>query len=61
MVVGLFGYTPLLRRQIVVLEYRGHASQEYRMLESRGRRLGILIAVLVLVIISLMVTERAVG
>lgn len=57
LLVGLRGYAPLLRRQISVLERSGHASPEYREVESRARVVGILLAVLVVVIVFLMVTK----
>ena len=58
-VVGLFGYTPVLRRQIAALESGGPDSPEYRALSTRGVRLGALLAVLVLIIVFLMVTKPA--
>ena len=58
-VLGLLGYTPLLRRQIAVLDGPGPSSAEYRRLSSRGTLLGALIAVVVLAIIFLMVMRPA--
>src|SRR5262245_10034416 len=55
--VGLFVYTPLLRRQIAVLESGGAVSAEFRTLAVRGRTIGIVLAVDVVVIVFLMVTK----
>src|SRR5262245_45241478 len=38
--LGLFAYTPTLRRQIAVLETSGPSSAEFRSLSDRGRTLG---------------------
>lgn len=56
-VLGLLGYSPVLRRQIEVLEVQGPDSLEFRSLAGRARMIGILLAVLVVVIIFLMVTK----
>ena len=59
-VVALLGfliYTPTLRRQIDVLQAEGRDSPEYQMLSNRGRNVGIVMAVIVVVIIFLMVTK----
>ena len=56
-VLGLAGYTPLLRREIAVLEAEGPDSPAYQRLSGRGTLLGALIAVVVLVITFLMVTK----
>ncbi len=56
-ILGLLGYTPALRRQIVVLESAGPDSPEYRALAARAMRLGILLAIFVLIIVVLMVTK----
>lgn len=58
-VLGLLGYTPVLRRQIAVLESAGPDSAEYGVLAARARRLGIMLAVFVLAIVVLMVTKPA--
>ena len=55
--MGLFLYTPTLRRQIEVLQAEGRDSPTYQALSNRGRTLGIIMAVLVTVIIFLMVTK----
>jgi len=55
--LGLGGYTPLLRRQIALLESQGPHSPEYENLSRRGTLLGVLISIVVLIIIFLMVTK----
>jgi uncharacterized membrane protein len=57
--VGLRGYTPVLRRQIETLERSGPDTPEYLELAARGMRLGIVLAVVVVVIVFLMVTKPA--
>jgi len=59
LVVGLRGYTPVLRQQIAVLESGGPEAPEYQRLARRGLRLGVMLAVLVVVIVFLMVTKPA--
>lgn len=56
-VVGLVVYTPTLRKQIRTLEAEGPDSPDFARLSSRGRLLGILLAVDVLAIVFLMVTK----
>jgi len=58
-VVGLGVYTPTLRDQIRVLESEGPGSEEYKRLSSRGRTLGIVLGIIVVVIVFLMVTKPA--
>jgi len=58
-VVGLGVYTPTLRDQIRVLESEGPGSDEYQRLSSRGRTLGIVLGIIVIVIVFLMVTKPA--
>jgi hypothetical protein len=53
----LHAYTPTLRKQIAALESGGHESPEYRAIAFRGRIVGIVLAIDVLVIVFLMVTE----
>ncbi len=55
--LGLFGYTPTLRRQIQALDGAGFASPSYQALARRGTMLGIALAVLVVVIVFLMVVK----
>lgn len=57
--IGALGYTPTLRRQIALLESGGGGSAEYRSLANRGRLLGIVLAVIVVVIVFLMVVKPA--
>jgi len=56
-ILGLFGYTPTLRRQIQLVESPGPDSSEYRTVAGRGTILGILLAVLAITIIYLMVIK----
>ena len=58
-VVGLGVYTPTLRDQIRVLESEGPGSGEYQRLAARGRTLGIVLGIIVVVIVFLMVTKPA--
>jgi len=60
LVLGLLGYTPLLRRQIAALRAGGPDSPAYRSAERQARGLGIALAVLVVAIVFLMVTKPAV-
>lgn len=53
--IGLFLYTPTLRRQIEALEKSGPESPEYRALDRRGRVVGISVSVVVLAILVMMV------
>jgi len=55
--VGLGVYTPTLRDQIRVLESEGPGSEEYQRLASRGRTVGIVLGIIVIVIVYLMVTK----
>lgn len=59
-VVGLFVYTPTLRRQVEALSSAGPGSAEFRGLSTRGTIVGITLAVDVLVIVFLMVTKPTV-
>ncbi|MDQ3932032.1 MAG: DUF2269 domain-containing protein [Actinomycetota bacterium] len=56
-VIGVAGYTPVLRRQIRALEEAGPESAEFRRLSKRGQVLGGILGVLVMVIVFLMVTK----
>ena len=58
--LGLFGYTPTLRRQIQLVENGGQSSPEYAALARRGTILGIVLAVLVVVIVFFMVVKPGV-
>jgi uncharacterized membrane protein len=55
--LGLLGYTPTLRRQIQLLGSEGAASPAYQAMARRGRSIGILLAVVVLIITYLMVVK----
>ena len=57
--VGFFGYTPTLRKQIALAESVGADDEGYTAAAWRGTYLGIFAAVLVLVIIILMVFKPA--
>ncbi|MDQ7843016.1 MAG: DUF2269 family protein [Armatimonadota bacterium] len=57
LLLGLLGYTPLLRRQIALLSAGGPASPEYRTAERRARLVGTALAVLVVAIVFLMVVK----
>ncbi len=56
-VIGLFLYTPTLRRQIAAYESGGAQTQEFTALGNRGRMLGMALAVIVIAIIILMVVK----
>ncbi len=60
LIVGFGVYTPTLRRQIALLESAGPTSASYLAAASRGRTVGILLAVVALVIVFLMVAKPAV-
>ena len=57
--VGLGVYTPTLRDQIRVLENEGPGSDEYQRLAARGRTVGIILGIIVIVIVYLMVAKPA--
>jgi len=57
--IGLGVYTPTLRDQIRVLESQGPETAEYQLLAGRGRRIGILLGIIVIAIVYLMVTKPA--
>jgi uncharacterized membrane protein len=57
LVMGLTVYSPLLRRQIAVLDADGPASIEFQQLSARARTVGIGLGVIVAVIIGLMVLK----
>jgi uncharacterized membrane protein len=59
MFVGLGVFTPTLRVLIRVLESDGPGSEEYHRLSARGRTVGIVLALIVVVIVFLMVTKPA--
>src|SRR2546423_7733284 len=55
--LGFFVYTPTVRNQIHALETAGPESDDYKRYSSSARFLGILLAVIVVVIVFLMVTQ----
>jgi uncharacterized membrane protein len=56
-VVAIFVYSPTLREQIRLMDSTGPATPEYARAAARGRVVGILLAVAVVVIVFLMVTK----
>ena len=58
--LGLFGYTPTLRRQIQLAESGSLNSPEYAAVAQRGTILGIILAVVVVAIVFLMVVKPGV-
>ena len=54
---GLFGYTPVLRNQILLFEAGKSDSEEFQRLSKRGAVIGVLLALDVLTIEFLMVTK----
>ena len=59
LLLGLFGYSPTLRKQISLAESVGADSDEYKAVAWRGTILGIVAALIVLFIIYLMVFQPA--
>jgi len=57
--IGFLGYTPTLRKQIELAEREGPDGEGYKATAWRGTVLGIIAAVIVLAIISLMVFKPA--
>lgn len=57
--LGLFGYTPTLRRQIQLAETVGPDAPEYRAIARRGVVLGSALAVLAVALVFLMVVKPA--
>ena len=55
--VGLLGYTPTLKAQILLLERGGPKSPEYLREARRGQRLGAITGVIVVLILILMVLK----
>jgi uncharacterized membrane protein len=55
--IGLFLFTPNLRRQIRLLEDEGLKSAKYKAVARRGKKLGVVLGVLVMMIIFLMVVK----
>jgi uncharacterized membrane protein len=59
--LGLFVFSPLARRQAAALEAAGPTSETYLALAGRARLFGILVSADVLVIVFLMVTKPTLG
>ena len=57
LLLGLFVYTPVFRRQIQLLDSEGFQSPGYQAASSRGTVLGIVLTVLVVAIVFLMVVK----
>ncbi len=57
--IGLFGYSPTLGKQIALAEGVGADSKEYKAVAWRGAFIGILAGLIVLIIIYLMVFQPA--
>ncbi len=55
--IAAFGYTPVLKRQIEVLDRDGFNSPAYKAIAGRGTRLGMVLAVLAMLIVFLMVVK----
>ena len=55
--VGMFGYTPMLSRQITILDTKGFLSPHYQDLARHGKILGIILSCLVTAIVFLMVVK----
>jgi hypothetical protein len=57
--LGLLGYTPTLKKQILLLQSARPDSREYKTLAGRGTIMGIVLGVLTLGIVVLMVLKPA--
>ena len=57
--LGAFGYTPIVKRQIQLLDSEGFKSPNYQAVADRARLLGILVGVDVIIIVFLMVVKPA--
>jgi len=55
--MGAFGYTPVVKEQIRVLDKEGFDSPNYQAISKRGRLLGILVGIDVIIIVFLMVVK----
>lgn len=55
--LGLFGYTPSLRRQIQALDSQGFDSPAYQAQAHRGTRLGVILVLMAVAIVFLMVAK----
>jgi uncharacterized membrane protein len=57
--LGLFGFTPIFRQQIQLLDSEGFDSPNYQAVSKRSRLLGIVVGVDVVIIVFLMVVKPA--
>jgi uncharacterized membrane protein len=57
--LGVFGYSPVIKRQIQVLDGEGSESPNYEAVAKQGRLLGIVTGIDVIVIVFLMVVKPA--
>ncbi len=57
--LGAFGYTPIVKRQIELLDSEGIDSPNYQAVAKRARLLGMLVGVDVIIIVFLMVVKPA--
>jgi uncharacterized membrane protein len=55
--LGFFGYTPILRQQIQLAETAGPQSEAYARVARRGTMIGIILAIIVVAIVFLMVVK----
>ncbi|HEX9924449.1 MAG TPA: DUF2269 family protein [Anaerolineae bacterium] len=55
--LGIFGYSPILNRQIELVESTGPGTEAYIAVARRGTMLGILLGILAVSIVYLMVTK----
>jgi uncharacterized membrane protein len=55
--VAVFGYSPVLKRQIAALDAEGVSSAAYRSAAARGRLIGAVLGVVVIAIVFLMVVK----
>jgi uncharacterized membrane protein len=55
--LGAFGYTPIVKEQIRVLDSEGFDSPKYQDIAGRARMLGILVGIDVIIIVFLMVVK----
>jgi uncharacterized membrane protein len=58
-ILGLFGFTPVVKQQIQLLDSEGFDSPNYQAVSKRARLLGIVVGVDVVIIVFLMVVKPA--
>jgi uncharacterized membrane protein len=56
-ILGIFVYSPTLRKQIALAESEGPSGAAYQAVSSRGTTLGIIMGVIAVVIVYLMVAK----